>query len=111
MKMERNYDFIVIGSGIAGLFFAQKMAGLLPECKVAVITKKSETASNTNYAQGGIATVTSGTDSFDLHVSDTLACGAGLCHEKVVEQIVQSGNELPWGDGQIICTRKVLTEK
>ncbi|UCD94337.1 MAG: FAD-binding protein, partial [Candidatus Zixiibacteriota bacterium] len=89
--MERKYDFVIIGSGIAGLFFAQKVAGLLPKCRVAVVTKKSETASNTNYAQGGIATVTSGTDSFDLHMSDTLVAGAGLCHKKVVEQIVRAG--------------------
>ena len=46
--MERRYDFLIVGSGIAGLFFAQKTASLLPECKVAVITKKTETASNTN---------------------------------------------------------------
>lgn len=89
--MEKKYDFVIIGSGIAGLFFAQKVAGLLPESRVAVITKKSETASNTNYAQGGIAAVTSRTDSFDLHISDTLDSGAGLCHEKVVRKIVQCG--------------------
>ncbi|PKK84093.1 MAG: L-aspartate oxidase [candidate division Zixibacteria bacterium HGW-Zixibacteria-1] len=89
--MEKNYDCIIIGSGIAGLFFAQKVADLLPDRKVAVITKKSETASNTNYAQGGIATVTSRTDSFESHVSDTLVCGAGLCHEDVVREIVHSG--------------------
>jgi len=89
--MERNYDFIIIGSGIAGLFFAQKVAGLMPDKKVAVITKKSETASNTNYAQGGIASVVSGTDSFESHISDTLVCGAGLCHEDVVSSIVRSG--------------------
>ncbi|MEW5925315.1 MAG: FAD-binding protein, partial [Candidatus Zixiibacteriota bacterium] len=89
--MEKNYDFIIIGSGIAGLFFAQKVANLLPDRRVAVITKKSETASNTNYAQGGIATVMSGTDSFESHLSDTLICGAGLCHEDVVREIVHSG--------------------
>jgi L-aspartate oxidase len=92
--MERRYDFIVIGSGIAGLFFAQKVGGLMPECRVAVITKKSETESNTNYAQGGIATVISGVDSFDLHVADTLTAGAGLCHKKVVEKIVRQGPEV-----------------
>jgi len=89
--MERNYDFIIIGSGIAGLFFAQKVAGLMPDKRVAVITKKSETASNTNYAQGGIASVVSGTDSFESHISDTLVCGADLCHEDVVSSIVRSG--------------------
>jgi L-aspartate oxidase len=89
--MERRYDFIVIGSGIAGLFFAQKTATLLPKCKVAVITKKTETVSNTNYAQGGIATVVAPTDSFDSHIQDTLICGAGLCNEKVVRKIVHYG--------------------
>lgn len=91
--MERKYDFIVIGSGIAGLFFAQKVADLAPKARVAVITKKSESDSNTNYAQGGIATVMSPTDSFDAHIADTLTAGAGLCHTKVVETIVRSGPE------------------
>jgi len=89
--MERKYDFIIIGSGIAGLFFAQKIAELLPDRTVAVITKKRETESNTNYAQGGIASVMAGTDSFELHVADTLRVGAGLCRRKVVEQIVREG--------------------
>jgi L-aspartate oxidase len=89
--MERKYDFLIIGSGIAGLFFAQKVAALMPDKKVAVITKKSETASNTNYAQGGIATVMSGADSFDLHISDTLTSGAGLCNRIVVEKIIKYG--------------------
>jgi len=91
--MERKYDFIVIGSGIAGLFFAQKTASLLPKCKVAVITKKTETASNTNYAQGGIATVIAPTDSYDSHINDTLVAGAGLCHERVVREVVRNGPE------------------
>ncbi len=89
--MEKHYDIVVVGSGIAGLFFARKAAGLLPGGRVAVITKKDETESNTNYAQGGIATVMSGVDSFDLHVSDTLKAGAGLCHRKVVEDIILHG--------------------
>ncbi len=89
--MESRYDFIVIGSGIAGLFFAQKVANLVPGAKVAVITKKGETESNTNYAQGGIATVMSGVDSFDSHIEDTLKSGAGLCKRKVVEEIVRNG--------------------
>jgi L-aspartate oxidase len=89
--MEKNYDFVVIGSGIAGLFFAQKVASLMPKCRVAVITKKDEAESNTNYAQGGIATVMSGTDSFDAHVADTLNAGAGLCNRRVVEDIVRNG--------------------
>jgi len=93
--MEKKYDFLVIGSGIAGLYFAQKVAGLMPQCKVAVITKKKETESNTNYAQGGIASVMSTVDSFDLHVADTLRVGAGLCKKAVVNKIIQ------WGPGTI----------
>ena len=89
--MERIYDVVVIGSGIAGLFFAQKVAGLMPQGRVAVITKKSETESSTNYAQGGIASVMSSKDSFDAHVADTLTAGAGLCHRRAVETIVRCG--------------------
>ncbi|UCD17434.1 MAG: L-aspartate oxidase [Candidatus Zixiibacteriota bacterium] len=89
--MERKYDFIIIGSGIAGLFFAQKIASMLPDRTVAVITKKRETESNTNYAQGGIASVMSRNDSFELHVADTLQVGAGLCRRSIVEDIVRLG--------------------
>ncbi len=91
--MERHYDFIVVGSGIAGLFFAQKVASLMPQGKVAVITKKSESDSSTNYAQGGIASVMAPGDSFDSHIADTLTAGAGLCHRKVVEKIIRTGPE------------------
>lgn len=92
--MEKRYDFIIIGSGIAGLFFAHKVSGLMPDAKIAIITKKSETESNTNYAQGGIATVMSSIDSFKMHIEDTLTAGAGLCRRDVVEQIIQYGPEI-----------------
>ncbi|HEY3913021.1 MAG TPA: L-aspartate oxidase [Verrucomicrobiae bacterium] len=84
----KNFDFLVLGSGIAGLSFALKMA---PLGKVAIVTKKSRAESNTNYAQGGIAAVTSREDSFARHVADTLEAGAGLCHENVVRTIVEEG--------------------
>src|SRR6187455_2944956 len=84
----RHYDFIVLGSGIAGLSFALKVA---PHGRVAIITKKNRAESNTNYAQGGIAAVISKDDSFELHVRDTLQAGAGLCRELVVRTIVQEG--------------------
>jgi L-aspartate oxidase len=58
---------------------------------VAVITKKNSAESNTNYAQGGIAAVTSKEDSVEIHVRDTLAAGAGLCHEDVVRTIIREG--------------------
>src|SRR5919106_977401 len=86
----KTFDFLVLGSGIAGLSFALKVA---PHGRVAIITKKNRAESNTNYAQGGIAAVTSKEDSFELHVRDTLEAGAGLCKEHVVRTIVQEGPE------------------
>jgi L-aspartate oxidase len=86
----RDFDFLVLGSGIAGLSFALKVAA---RGRVAIITKKNRAESNTNYAQGGIAAVTSKEDSFELHVRDTLEAGAGLCKEAVVRAIVQEGPE------------------
>ena len=84
----KTYDFVVLGSGIAGLSFALKAARY---GTVALITKRSGGDSNTAYAQGGVACVTSGEDSFDLHVRDTLTAGAGLCNEAVVRTIVTEG--------------------
>ncbi len=84
----RNFDFLVLGSGIAGLSFALKVAS---RGRVAIITKKNRAESNTNYAQGGIAAVTSKEDSFELHVRDTLEAGAGLCKETVVRTIIEEG--------------------
>lgn len=86
----KNYDFVVIGSGVAGLTFARKAAAL---GRVVVITKRTGSESNTAYAQGGVACVTSDEDSFDLHVRDTLIAGAGLCDEAAVRQIVTEGPE------------------
>src|SRR6201996_7416835 len=86
----KPFDYIVLGSGIAGLTFALKVA---PRGRVAIITKKNRAESNTNYAQGGIAAVTSKEDSVEMHVRDTLEAGAGLCNEKVVRAIIQEGPE------------------
>src|SRR5229473_2653419 len=91
MSSEHNFDFLVIGSGIAGLTFALKVA---KRGSVAIITKKDRAETNTNYAQGGIAAVTGSDDSFDLHVRDTLRAGAGLCKEDVVRTIVGEGPAL-----------------
>jgi L-aspartate oxidase len=88
MPVPGRYDYVVLGSGIAGLTFALKVA---EQGAVAVITKKNRAESNTNYAQGGIACVTSTEDTFDLHVRDTLEAGAGLCRETVVRGIVEEG--------------------
>ena len=84
----KQFDFLVLGSGVAGLTFALKVA---PRGRVAIITKKNRAESNTNYAQGGIAAVTSKEDSVEMHVRDTLAAGAGLCKEDVVRTIIQEG--------------------
>jgi L-aspartate oxidase len=84
--MEFKTDFLILGSGIAGLSLAIKASGL---GSVAIVTKKEKTESNTNYAQGGIAAVTDQTDSFDEHIQDTLICGAGLCKKDVVDFVVR----------------------
>src|SRR5919198_3667001 len=86
----KEYDFVVIGSGIAGLSFALKAA---KHGSVGVITKREGSDTNTAWAQGGIACVTSDEDSFELHVRDTLEAGAGLCDEPVVRTIVTEGPE------------------
>ena len=84
----KRFDFIIIGSGIAGLSFALNAA---KNGSVAIVTKRARAESNTAWAQGGIASVTSTEDSFELHVKDTLDAGAGLCDEAVVRRIVTDG--------------------
>jgi len=86
MKVAR--DYIVIGSGLAGLTFALKIAEF---GSVALITKDAVEESATRYAQGGIASVMAEDDSVDLHVSDTIEAGRGLCREDVVRCIVREG--------------------
>lgn len=97
--MEVKTDFLVIGSGVAGLSFALKVAAW---GKVAVVTKREIEESNTKYAQGGIASVWSQEDSFDAHIQDTLVAGDGLCHPDVVEMVVKNGPDrirdlISWG--------------
>ncbi len=82
-------DFLVIGSGIAGLFFALKGARL---GSVTILAKGVASATATAMAQGGIASVTSQSDTFDEHINDTLVAGAGLCHKDIVQMCV---NEAP----------------
>src|SRR6185312_2954517 len=87
-------DFLVIGSGIAGLTYALKMAQRYPEKRVTVITKAAADETNTKYAQGGVAVVNDlENDSFEKHIEDTLIAGDGLCNEKVVEIVVKEGPE------------------
>ena len=77
---------LVIGSGVAGLTYALKVAGF---AEVTLITKKEHTESSTDYAQGGIAAVMAADDTPELHMEDTLTAGAGLCHRDAVEQVVR----------------------
>jgi len=88
--MNAKTDFLVIGSGVAGLTFALKVAEF---GSVALVTKKEVMDSNTSHAQGGIASVFDQLDSFDLHIQDTLEAGDGLCNREVVEMVVRSGPE------------------
>ncbi|WEK36625.1 MAG: L-aspartate oxidase [Candidatus Pseudobacter hemicellulosilyticus] len=96
-------DFLVIGSGIAGLTFALKAARQFPDRKILVITKSQADETNTKYAQGGIAGVTDfERDSFDKHIEDTLIAGDGLCNKAVVEIVVKEGVDrireiIDWG--------------
>ena len=105
-KEMKEYDFVVIGSGIAGLTFALKAAA---HGSVAVVTKRKGADSNTAWAQGGIACVTSDEDSFELHVQDTLEAGAGLCDEAAVRAIVMKVprvSESWWSWGYTLTTAK-----
>ncbi|WP_256010910.1 L-aspartate oxidase [Desertivirga xinjiangensis] len=86
----KNVDFLVVGSGIAGLSFALKAA---QHGKVLIVTKANEDESNTKYAQGGVAVVVDKSDSFDKHIDDTLVAGDGLCDRRVVEAVVKEGPE------------------
>lgn len=88
--MKVQTDFLVIGSGIAGLSYALKVAEF---GTVAIVTKKESAESNTNYAQGGIAAVIASDDRFEFHIEDTMKAGGYLCHRDVVEMVVKEGPE------------------
>ena len=88
--MAHESDFLVIGSGVAGLLFALKVAD---HGSVVIITKRNIAESNTAYAQGGIASVFAETDSFESHIADTHASGDGICNKKVVEMVVKNAPE------------------
>ena len=83
--MNIETDFLVIGSGIAGLNYALKAAEV---GKVIIVTKGEMNECNTDYAQGGIASVMYEPDTFEKHIQDTLVCGAGICDRAAVEQVV-----------------------
>lgn len=93
-------DFLVLGSGIAGLTFAIKTAQRLPDKEILVLTKTNDDESNTRYAQGGVAAVWNlQTDTYDKHIADTLDAGAGLCKEEIVRIVVEEGPE---------CVREII---
>ncbi len=84
--MKRSVDYLVIGSGVAGLGFALKVAD---RGRVCLIAKTSLEETNTRYAQGGIAAVQTPPDNFEKHVKDTLICGDGMCNEEIVRMVVR----------------------
>ena len=84
--MRHIVDFLVVGSGIAGLSFALKVA---PYGKVCILTKGDAAEGSTRYAQGGIAAVMYDSDSFDKHIHDTLVAGDGICNREVVEMTIR----------------------
>ena len=97
--MKRKIDFLIIGSGIAGLSYALKVA---QHGKVCMITKANEDESNTKYAQGGIAAVMYSPDSFEKHIQDTLIAGDGICDEEIVRMVINESTErvnelIAWG--------------
>jgi len=89
--MPKQVDFLVVGSGIAGLTFATKAAKY---GEVLVLTKKRKADSNTNYAQGGIAAVFGKDDAVEYHIRDTIKAGEGLSHEEAVSIMAREGPEL-----------------
>ncbi len=101
--MTAQTHYLIIGSGVAGLTLAIRLATRFPDKKVTIVTKAGESESNTRYAQGGIAIVTDGSlDSYNKHIHDTLVCGDGLCDEAVVRMVVHEGPDrlkelLDWG--------------
>ena len=97
--MIKKVDFLIIGSGIAGLSYALKVAS---KGSVCIVTKSKAEESSTNYAQGGIAAVMYSPDSYEKHVQDTLIAGAGLCNEKIVRITISESTErieelIKWG--------------
>jgi L-aspartate oxidase len=86
--MEMKTDYLIIGSGVAGLSFALQAA---KSGTVAIVTKKEKMETSTNYAQGGIASVFDPDDSHELHIQDTLESGGGLCNEEIVRMVVKEG--------------------
>lgn len=101
--MTDKVNYLIVGSGIAGLTLAIKLAEAFPKRKIAIVSKSNETDSNTRHAQGGIAVVVDKIgDSYEKHIADTLACGDGMCDPQIVEMVVSEGPKrlkelIEWG--------------
>lgn len=98
----KTTDFLIIGSGVAGISLAIKLSDKFPNKNITVATKSNREESNTKYAQGGIAVVTHTEDSYKKHIKDTLICGDGLCDTEVVKMVIKDGPErlkelIKWG--------------
>lgn len=117
--MVRKFDFLVIGSGIAGMSFALKVA---EKGTVALICKAGMEEANTYFAQGGIASVTNlAVDNFDKHIEDTMIAGDWISDRAAVEKVVRNAPEqikelIHWGvnfdkrkTGHSTCTKKAVT--
>ncbi|MCI9843466.1 L-aspartate oxidase [Flavobacterium pectinovorum] len=98
-----NTNYLIIGSGVAGLTLALRLAEQFPNKNITIVTKSNADESNTKYAQGGIAIVIDkNEDSYQKHISDTLICGDGLCNEAVVKMVITEGPKrlkelIEWG--------------
>lgn len=103
MQQTAHTYCLIIGSGIAGLTLAIKLAETYPQKTITIVTKSKVEESNTKYAQGGVAVVLNKVlDSYDKHINDTLIAGDGLCNKPIVEQVVKKGPDcfktlLKWG--------------
>lgn len=102
MHIAIKTDYLIVGTGIAGLTLAIKLAEQFPKRMIHIITKDEVSESNTKYAQGGIAVVLDSDDSFENHIKDTLIAGDGLCNPKVVERVIKEGPQyfkalINWG--------------
>src|SRR5215471_3999117 len=101
--MNSSPDYIVLGSGVAGLRAAAELARA---GRVAVLTKDRLDESNTEYAQGGVAVAMSDDDEISLHVEDTLNAGAGLCDEQAVRELIEWGAQFDREGGALQFTRE-----
>ncbi|MGQ9677932.1 MAG: L-aspartate oxidase [bacterium] len=111
MTETAQVDFLIIGSGIAGLWFAWKVGG---RGKVLIVTKKDSAESNTNYAQGGIAAAVAHDDNPTLHYEDTIQVGAGLAHPEIVRMVTEAAPRLVrelWALGIRFSTLDQSTEE